>query len=84
MRRSIDDAQLRSEDLPADDDVTPLSWAVAISDDYDDAECRVVLTVEPLGAPGTGLVAHLHPEHARRLRGAIHDALKELGEPAGR
>ena len=84
MRRSIDDAQLHADDLPDDEDVTPLSWAVAISDDYDDAECRVVLTVEPIGAPGTGLVAHLGADHARRLRGAVADALRELGEDPGR
>lgn len=84
MRRSIDDAQLHAADLPDDEDVTPLSWAVAISDDYDDAECRVVLTVEPIGAPGTGLVAHLGADHARRLRGAVADALRELGEDPGR
>lgn len=84
MRRSIDDAQLHATDLPDDEDVTPLSWAVAISDDYDDAECRVVLTVEPIGAPGTGLVAHLGADHARRLRGAVADALRELGEDPGR
>jgi hypothetical protein len=85
MRRSIDDAQIHEADLPADDeDVTPLSWAVAISDDYDDAECRVVLTVEPIGAPGTGLVAHFGADHTRRLRGALHDALRELGEDPGR
>jgi hypothetical protein len=84
MRRSIDDAQVLLDLLPADDDVASVSWAVAICDDYDDAACRVVLTVEPLGAPGTGLVAHLDPDHARRLRGALHDALRELGEPPGR
>jgi hypothetical protein len=56
---------------------------VAISDDYDDAEPRVVLTVEEVGAPGTGLVAHLGPEHARRLRRALHDALREIGADPG-
>lgn len=84
MRRSIDDAQVLVADVSDDDDVTSVSWAVAICDDYDDAECRVVLTVEPLGAPGTGLVVHLDADHARRLRGAIHDALRELGEAPGR
>jgi hypothetical protein len=39
----------------------PVSWAVAISDDYDDTEPRVVLTVEEVGRPGAGLVAHLLP-----------------------
>ena len=85
MRRSIDDAQLLAADLPpSDDELEPVSWAVAICDDYDDAECRVLLTVEAVVAAGTGLAAHLSPEHARRLRGALHDALRELGEDPGR
>jgi hypothetical protein len=84
MRRSIDDYPLTAADLPpGDDDITAVSWAVAISDDYDDAEPRVVLTVEEVGAPGTGLAAHLTPEHARRLRRALHDALREIGADPG-
>ena len=59
-----------------------MSWAVAICDDYDDAAPRVVLTVEEIGRAGTGLVAHLSPEHARRLRTALRDALVEVGEKA--
>lgn len=85
VRRSIDDQPLDVAALPPGaDDATPLSWAVAVCDDYDDAEPRVVLTVEALGLAGAGLVAHLSPDHARRLRGALHDALREIGEPAGR
>ena len=43
MRRSIDDYPFTADDLPAGaDDAGRLSWAVAISDDYDDAEPRVV------------------------------------------
>ena len=85
MRRSIDDYPFQQSDLPTgDEDAKLISWGVAISDDYDDAEPRVVLTVEELGNPGAGLVAHLSADHARRLRGAIHDALREIGEPAGR
>ncbi len=84
MRRSIDDAPFREEDLPpGDDDVMRLSWAVAISDDYDDAEPRVVVTFEEVGAPGAGLVGHLGPDMARRLRAALHDALREIGEDPG-
>jgi hypothetical protein len=60
-----------------------LSWAVAISDDYDDAEPRVVLTVEEVGSPGAGLVGHLTPEMARRLRLALRDAMREIGEDPG-
>ena len=56
---------------------------MAISDDYEDAEPRVVLTVEEVGAAGTGLVAHLSPTVARRLRLALRDALREVGEDEG-
>lgn len=84
MRRSIDDHPFDPADLPAGaDDTQLLAWAVAISDDYDDAEPRVVLTVEEVGRPGQGLVAHLGPEHARRLRLALRDALREIGEDPG-
>jgi hypothetical protein len=79
MRRSIDDYPFEPGDLPADDDMQRLSWAVAISDDYDDAEPRVVLTVEEVGAPGAGLVAHLDASMTRRLRTALGDALREIG-----
>ena len=42
------------------------------------------LTVEEVGRAGYGLVAHLSPEIARRLRGAVRDALAEMGEDPGR
>ncbi|HSJ91063.1 MAG TPA: hypothetical protein VK917_03285 [Ilumatobacter sp.] len=85
MRRSIDDHPASAADVPSglEHDVVPVSWAVAVSDDYDDAAPRVVLTVEEVGCPGTGLVAHLSPPVARRLRVALADALKEIGEPIG-
>ncbi len=86
MRRSIDDHPAAVEDLPPDWeelDLQRVSWAVAISDDYDDAEPRVVLTVEEVGNPGTGLVTHLAPTVARRLRRALRDALVEVGEEPG-
>lgn len=86
MRRSIDDHPFDPEADPvvADDpDLTPVSWAIAISDDYDDAEPRVVLTVDEMGKPGEGLVAHLLPGEARRIRVALRDALKEIGEDVG-
>ena len=84
MRRSIDDYPFTPGDLPdGADDAMLVSWAVAISDDYDDAEPRVVLTVEEVGRAGTGLVAHLTPPMARRVRRAIHDALREVGEEPG-
>jgi len=84
MRRSIDDQPLTADDLPPGaDDAMAISWAVAISDDYDDTEPRVVLTVEEVGHAGEGLVAHLGPDHARRLRVALRDALREIGEDPG-
>ena len=83
MRRSIDDYPFDPADYPPsyeEDELTPISWAVAIADDYEDAEPRVVLTVEEVGSAGTGLVAHLSPAIARRLRIALRDALREIGE----
>jgi hypothetical protein len=41
----------------------------------------VVLTVEEVGHAGSGLVTHLTPTIARRLRVALADALAEIGEP---
>ena len=79
MRRSIDDAA-----TPEQGDDPSVSWAVAIVDDYDDAEPRVALTIEEVGRAGYGLVAHLDPMVARRLRGALRDALVEIGEEPGR
>lgn len=83
MRRSIDDYPATTDDIPPglEDDLAPVSWAVAISDDYDDAEPRIVVTVEEVGMAGAGLVTHLSPAIARRLRVALADALAEIGEP---
>lgn len=84
VRRSIDDHQLTPDELPpSEDDLQLTSWAVAISDDYDDAQPRVVLTLEEVGRPGAGLIAHLSPAIARRLRVALRDALREVGEDPG-
>ncbi len=86
MRRSIDDHPFDPllDPVVADDpDLTPVSWAIAIADDYDDAEPRVVLTVDEIGKPGEGLVAHLLPAEARRIRLALRDALKQIGEDVG-
>ena len=85
MRRSIDDHPATPTDVPPglEADLAPVSWAVAICDDYDDAEPRVVLTVEEVGRSGEGLVTHLSPEIARRLRIALRDALREIGEDSG-
>lgn len=85
VRRSIDDYPATAADLPPgfDDDLAPVSWAVAISDDYDDDEPRIVVTVEEVGQPAAGLVSHLSPAIARRLRTALRDALAEIGESTG-
>jgi hypothetical protein len=84
MRRSIDDAL---DDHPlGDDERPPVSWAVALSDDCDacgDGALRVVLTMEESGQAGLGLVAHLAPDTARRMRAAIAAGLREIGEDPG-
>ncbi len=70
------------DDHPADDpDHAQVTWAIAVLDDCDGCDdLRVELTVEELGRPGTGLVAHLAPETARRLQAALRTALREVGE----
>lgn len=86
MRRSIDDFPADPAAYPRvdeDEPLTPMSWAVAISDDYDDGGPRLVLTVEEVGRAGLGLVAHLDPAIARRLRIALRDGLREIGEEPG-
>jgi hypothetical protein len=70
------------DDHPADDpDKAQLAWAVAVRDDCDTcADPRVELTLEEAGLPGAGLVAHLAPASARRLRATLAVALKDIGE----
>jgi hypothetical protein len=81
VRRSIDDA---ADDHPPDEDRGGTSWMVGMSDDCDSCgDLRVVLTLEEIGHSGTGVVAHLAPVTARRLRGAVAAALRELGEDPG-
>jgi hypothetical protein len=83
VRRSIDD---HLDDHPAgDDERLPASWAIGISDDCEACgDIRIVMTLEEAGRAGYGVIAHLAPETARRLRVAIADALKEVGEDPGR
>jgi len=71
------------DDHPADDpERTAVAWSVALLDDCDECDdLRVELTVEEAGRPGTGLVGHLSPSTARRLRAALATALREMGEP---
>jgi hypothetical protein len=70
------------DDHPAGDAERPqLAWAVAALDDCEECDApRVELTVEEVGRPGTGLVAHLAPATVRRLQAALGSALREMGE----
>ena len=86
MRRSIDYARPDDTEplLDAEGDELPAtSWVVAVSDDYEDEAIRVVLTLEEFGRAGLGLSAHLAPDDARRLRVALRNALREVGEAPG-
>ena len=78
-------ADYGADDHPPDDpERAQAAWAVAILDDCEEcADLRVELTLEESGGAGRGVVAHLAPDTARRLRAALATALKELGEPAG-
>jgi hypothetical protein len=71
------------DDHPADDpERARLAWAVAMLDDCEACDdLRIELTLEEAGRPGTGLVSHLAPSSARRLRAALATALREIGEP---
>ena len=58
-----------------------VAWSVVALDDCDECgDVRVVLTLEEVGRPGTGLAAHLAPDTARKLRSALVRALSEIGE----
>ncbi|MHB8464657.1 MAG: hypothetical protein ACYDH6_21005 [Acidimicrobiales bacterium] len=81
MRRSIDDS---ADDHPGDDERPPASWMVGLADDCESCDdLRVVLTLEEVGRAGTGVIAHLAPAGARRLRAALAAALREIGEEPG-
>jgi hypothetical protein len=73
------------DDHPADDpERVQITWIVAVLDDCEECEDpRVELTVEELGKQGAGLVGHLSPSTARRLRAALATALREIGEDPG-
>lgn len=71
----------RDDHPEGDPERAQLAWTVALLDDCDEcADLRVELTVEEVGRPGTGLVGHLAPATARRLRAALARALREMGE----
>ncbi len=77
----MDDA---TDDHPEDEDKAAASWSVALLDDCDGCgDLRVVVTVEPAGEHGRGVVAHLAPENAVRLRRALATALREIGVDPG-
>ncbi len=85
MRRSIDDDQIPVPPVDPEDvaEMLPVNWAVSVCDDYQDSTPRIQLIIEEVGAPATGLVAHLDAAQARRLRLALRSALKEIGEELG-
>lgn len=78
-------ADYGQDDHPAGDpEKAPVAWAVAVRDDCDTCDdLRVELTLEEVGGPGTGVVAHLAPATARRLRAALGTALRDVGEEPG-
>ena len=82
MKKSIDFAL---DDHPEDDEERPrTAWALAVVDDCEGCgDVRVELTLEETGRSGTGVVAHMAPSTARRLRAAIATALREVGEDPG-
>ena len=66
---------------PGDPERAPAAWSVVLFDDCDECgDLRVELTLEEAGQPGRGVVAHLAPATARRLRAALATALRDMGE----
>jgi len=82
VKKSID---FSFDDHPSGDEEKPrVAWAVAVLDDCDGCDdLRVEVVVEGEGAHGTGVVAHLSPATARRVRAALAAALREIGEDPG-
>ncbi len=79
MKKSVD---FGLDDHPADDDLPGAAWAVAVRDDCDGCgDIRIEVTLEEQGSAGEGVIAHLAPNAARRLRAALGAALREVGEP---
>lgn len=84
MRRSIDDALDAHPGDADDEEKAPVFWKVGLHDDCEGcADLRVDVVLEEQGRPGEGVSAHLDPAGARRLRRALADALRELGEDPG-
>ena len=76
-------ADYGADDHPADDpERAQAAWTVALFDDCEGCDdLRVELTMEEVGQAGRGVVAHLAPGTARRLRAALATALRDMGEP---
>ena len=72
------------DDHPDDDpDRAQAAWAVASMDDCDPCgDVRIELTLEEVGHPGAGVVAHLAPKTAKRLADALNLALRDIGAGA--
>ncbi len=71
----------RDDHPEGDDDQAQAAWAVAVRDDCDACgDIRIELTLEEVGHPGAGMVAHLSPASTRKLRAALALALREVGE----
>ncbi len=82
VKQSID---FGFDDHPdGDEDKPRVAWVVAVVDDCEGCgDLRVEVTLEDEGSHGTGLTAHLSPASARRVRGALAAALREVGEDPG-
>jgi hypothetical protein len=76
-------ADYGADDHPPDDpERAQAAWSVVLLDDCEGCDdLRVEVTLEEAGQAGRGVVAHLAPATARRLRAALATALKEMGEP---
>jgi hypothetical protein len=72
------------DDHPADDpERAQVAWSVVAMDDCEPCgDQRIELTVEDVGRPGAGLVAHLSPLTAKAIVRALTAALGEIGESA--
>jgi len=65
----------------ADPERAQAARAAAALDDCDlCGEVRVELTLEEVGRAGTGVVAHLAPQTAKRMVAALNLGLRDIGE----
>ena len=81
MKKSVD---FGLDDHPDDEDRQGAAWSVAVLDDCDSCDdLRVELVLEERGRAGTGVIAHLSPASARKVRAALAAALREVGEAEG-